>query len=210
MAIHAYSLSITSESAALVCAGFVSVLAHALVLVLAPGRAAPVLPDAFGHADGALQWRMRAAATPVPPLPEAAPAAAARPLPASPLPTRAGHRAALVSAKRPAAPGAHKQSSLPRPLQNPRFEAIRIAGFRLPLQLWVGSDGHVQTLAWGATELPPALLDALGAALRQVGFMPALEDGRPIAAELRLNLCFDDEGALRAAAPECWDPDALR
>lgn len=211
MAIHAHSLSITSGSAALVCAGFVSVLAHALVLVLAPGRAAPVLPDVLGHADGALQWRMRADSAPATSMPQASlAAAAARPLLSSPLPTRARHRAALVSAKRPAAPGAHKPSSLPRPLQNPRFEAIRIAGFRLPLQLWVGADGHVQTLAWGATELPPALLDALGVALRQVGFMPALHDGRPIAAELRLNLCFDDEGTLRAAAPECWGPDALR
>lgn len=210
MAFQAPLLSFTAGSAALLCAGFVSVLAHALVLMLAPGRAALVLPDALAHPDGALQWRMQADATPAPSLPATTLKGAARPLPASPLPTRIERGAALASPKRPAAPGASQQSSVPRPLQNPQFDAIRLAGFRLPLQLWVGPDGHVQALAWGATEVAPALLDALGAALRQVGFMPALQDGRPVTAELRLNLCFDDEGALRAPAPECWDPDAVR
>jgi hypothetical protein len=205
-----FYLSTASGHGRLARAGCVSVLAHVLVLALAPRPVAVSLSDASRGPERALQWRVLAA------IPERSGSGGSagegmRPVisPAvSPVP--AGDRATRVTAKRSAMRSPQDQPLKPRPRENPQFGAIRIAGFRLPLQLWVGLDGRIQALTWGDNELPQPILDAMAAALRQVRFVPAFDKGRPVAAALRLNLCFDDDGQLRAFAPECWDPDAVR
>jgi hypothetical protein len=64
-------------------------------------------------------------------------------------------------------------------------------------------------VAWGPNEAPPEALEVLGQAMAQLRFAPARAGGRPVPAELRLRLCFGDDGLLEPGGPGCWDP-ALR
>ncbi len=201
----------------LALAGVASLLLHAAVFVwLRPpqptalagtGNTAPLQVQLLPVRPPADADVAANAPVPVEPTTAAAGAAAA---PAAQATLPANLPAAMPTATGPSAPPAASAASRAeaplRLLAAPELPGARLAGLTVPVRLWVGGGGRVERLVFGANEAPPDALQALGAALAALRFEPPRGPGQPADNELRLRLCFGDDGLLQASGPGCWDP----
>lgn len=98
----------------------------------------------------------------------------------------------------------------PAPVSLPGFgEAGRqLAGRRIQSSVWVAADGSVEKAFVKRNEISDAVAGLLEQALAGARFTPARQDGKAVPWVLQARVCFDDDGALDTASPECLRPGA--
>ncbi|MDE2607452.1 MAG: hypothetical protein KGL68_16175 [Burkholderiales bacterium] len=80
----------------------------------------------------------------------------------------------------------------------------RVVGRRLVLQLWIDDQGAVRRAVVAPYELRPEVAALLERMVSGLHFTPATIEGRPIGANVRTRLCFDDAGQLDTRSGGCW------
>lgn len=105
-----------------------------------------------------------------------------------------------------AAPAGEPWSHPPQPLSAPDLADVaqELRARRLVVQVAVDALGAVLTVNVPPRELEPEMVARIEQAVRDVRFLPAREEGQPVAASLRTLLCFDDAGRMDTSSEGCW------